>query len=56
MTWVLIYWIVSFSNTAATSSVGFQDEAKCKEAYVAMRSAKADNQGVWGVCVRTDSK
>lgn len=57
MHWILIFWIATGSDGSygglhtSAASVIFDDQAACKNAYQQMRSAKADSQGIWGVCV-----
>lgn len=62
MVWILIYWITTGSPGSygglhnSTASVEFKDEAACRAAYTAMRGAKNEQQGMWGVCVRKETE
>jgi hypothetical protein len=57
MHWILIFWILTggegeFGGLHATAAtVAFDDESACRSAFAAMKVAKNQNQGLWGVCV-----
>ncbi len=55
--WLLIYWLLTggegeFGGLHSSTSVAeFTDEASCRSAFASMKSTKAANTGLWGVCV-----